>query len=437
MSYTDEQMRAFSQIAYADFTKAYEYLQAIEGEDSFSISELEKTAAELGCKIDDKLLYCLTPEQKKEWKIVAVHDTNPQNGFYGCIIETAPGEAALAFRGSEGLNDIDNLIHDWLSADVGLFDSSQTRQHAEVDRFLEKYRNKINHYDSISLTGHSLGGNLAEYATLVSYKYGFDEKVNQCVSLDGPGFSNEFIAAHFLDINRMKGKMTHYKWSWCGGLLCNLPGVANYEVSVSNEANKKDNERNADKLEKHDTKYLNIDENGNFVRGERNGLERTLDVLTMFIDIIPKPPVFAAAFTLLSYVWSTKEDIINFFDDIAKSAKTVYHSISEVFKDVFKIGSDYFRVDTNSLINDVEEIRSYINKVRNNINDMFSSVQTLNGMWTGTANKAFTDKFIKEKQMIEEYLKEIDGYVNRLENESSSYGNCEQRAISIVNAIRV
>lgn len=38
------------------------------------------------------------------------------------------------------------------------------------------------------MTGHSLGGNLAEYATIMSYKYGLDTKIKQCVSMDGPGF---------------------------------------------------------------------------------------------------------------------------------------------------------------------------------------------------------------------------------------------------------
>ena len=144
VSYTDEQMRAFSQIAYADFTKAYEYLQATEGGNSFSIQQLAETAKQLDPNVNLDMLYCLKDTEMQNWKIAAVHDTNPQNGFYGCIIETGDGNATLAFRGSEGMDNPEGLIHDWLGSDLGLLDSPQTRQHAEVERFLAKYQDQIN-----------------------------------------------------------------------------------------------------------------------------------------------------------------------------------------------------------------------------------------------------------------------------------------------------
>lgn len=438
MSYTDEQMRAFSQIAYTDFTKAYEFLQATQGGDSFSIEELEITAKVLDPSIKFDQLYCVTEQQKRDWKIVAVHDTNPQNGFYGCIIETAPGKATLAFRGSEEPKKFSNLIHDWFAADLGLFNSFQTRQHAEVDRFLKKYSDKINQYDSISLTGHSLGGNLAEYATLVSHKYGFDSRVDRCVSLDGPGFSNEFIALHTLDVLRMKDKMKHYSWSLVGSLLFNLPGVEYKYCEISNEANTKDGKEYG-AVSRHDTKYLVFDENGNL---NTDGVKQ--DIIAKGFSSFSKRLELTSfgywinpILTIASVVYGNWDAIGKIFNDLANSTKTTYQNIIKSIKELFRTDRDYFRVDTNSFRSDVEEIREYINTVRNNVNDMFTSVQQLNGMWTGPANKAFTEKFINEKQMIEDYLKEIDGYVNRLESERISYNNCEQRALEMISAIRV
>ena len=72
------------------------------------------------------------------------------------------------------------------------------------------------------MTGHSLGGNLAEYATVMSYKYGLDKKIKQCASLDGPGFSDEFIKTNREHILAMSGVMKHYKWSLISGMLLDL-----------------------------------------------------------------------------------------------------------------------------------------------------------------------------------------------------------------------
>lgn len=48
------------------------------------------------------------------WNISGVHNTNSQNGFYACIIETAPREAAVGFRGSEDMGDLSNVANDWV-----------------------------------------------------------------------------------------------------------------------------------------------------------------------------------------------------------------------------------------------------------------------------------------------------------------------------------
>lgn len=441
MAYTDKQMRAFSQIAYADFTEAYNFLTSSTKRDSFTIEELEIAARAINKDVDLSMLYCVTEEEKRTWKISAVHDTNPQNGFCGCIIETAPGEATLAFRGSEGMDNAEGGIHDWGASDFGLLNSVQTRQQKEVDRFLKKYKEQINGYDSITLTGHSLGGNLAEYATLVSHKYGFDDKVDRCVSLDGPGFSNEFLTAHMLDIARMNGKITHYRWSPVGSLLFDLPGVNYIVTGVSNDANEKDDEE-YECFTRHDTKYMEFDENGNLVRGEKDDVAKALSAFSKYVDAVPGSLPFnidlilSPVLTIISVIYGNKEGIEKFFNDFAQAAKTTYKNIVKAFNKIFSLGLEYFRVDTGLLNSDVNEIRNYINTVRNNVSEMFSSVQQLSGMWTGPANKAFTDKLAEEKQEIDDFLSVIEGYVNRLENAAGKYSSCESRARELAASVR-
>lgn len=288
MAYTDQEMRNFTQIAYADLTKGYEKLCAENpGVTSFSIESLKKASLEAGVpKSKLKQLDCLTDSQLKEWKISGIHDTNSKNGFYGCIIETGPGEAAVGFRGSESMGSLDNVVNDWVGADVGLVNSTCTNQQAEVERFLAKYQNQLNGYDSLAMSGHSLGGNLAEYATIVSNKYGLNDNIKQCMSMDGPGFSDEFIAKYRKEIEAMSSVMKHPRWSFVGTMLNDLPGVDYEYVKVSNDANTEDNE-DYTAITRHSTKYLEYDESGNLIVSEQDGLSKVTSIISEGMDHLP------------------------------------------------------------------------------------------------------------------------------------------------------
>lgn len=56
-------------------------------------------------------------------------------------------------------------------------------------------------YNNITVTGHSKGGNKAQYVTILS------PKVDVCVSVNGQGFSNEFISKYNEKINKNKFKI--------------------------------------------------------------------------------------------------------------------------------------------------------------------------------------------------------------------------------------
>ena len=59
----------------------------------------------------------------------------------------------------------------------------------------------------VTVTGHSKGGNLAQYITIMS---GFSERIDKCISFDGQGFSPEFFASLRIPASRMEvlvGKM--------------------------------------------------------------------------------------------------------------------------------------------------------------------------------------------------------------------------------------
>lgn len=298
MAYTDLEIRAFTQIAYADLAEGYDLLVAQNpGKTSFTIKEVRDAARSAGGG-GLSSLGCLTDEQLNTWEISGVHDTNNENGFYACIIKTGPNEAAVGFRGSEGMDSLDNVVHDWVQADIGLVNSTCTSQQAEVRDFLEKYSAQLDSFDNLAMAGHSLGGNLAEFATVVSGEYGLSDNIQQCVSMDGPGFSGEFIDKYRKEIESMAGVMYHPRWSFVGTMLNDLPEVKYEYVSVSNKPGR--SEYSA--VTRHDTAYLDYDENGMLIPGEQDAFSKVTSLVSKGVDLFPTP-VGNALVTLVGGAW--------------------------------------------------------------------------------------------------------------------------------------
>lgn len=309
MAYSDLQLRAFTQIAYMDLDEKYvDYCK-----------ENATNVAPLAALLDDydfgKLINLgIKEEEIASWSISGIHNTNSENGFYACIIETDFGEgAAVGFRGSENMAKLDNLVNDWVGADIGLVNSTCTNQQEEVERFLKKYQVRLDKYDKLTMTGHSLGGNLAEYATIVSYKYGLDENIEQCASMDGPGFSEEFINKYSDKIQKMADVMYHPRWSFVGTMLNDLPGVKYRYVKVSNEANSLDKAK-YNCLTRHDTKYLVFDGNGSLTEDKQDGLSMVTSVISEGMDHLPTPIgnawITVVSGALIGFTWA-RENFLN------------------------------------------------------------------------------------------------------------------------------
>ena len=85
-----------------------------------------------------------------------------------------PNKAIVAFRGTlDGTEWNDNFLG---------FNTTDTECQQEALRFINGLP-----YNDITVIGHSKGGNKAQYCTLLS------DKVTYCLSMDGQGFSPEFI----------------------------------------------------------------------------------------------------------------------------------------------------------------------------------------------------------------------------------------------------
>jgi len=106
-------------------------------------------------------------ETYSDYKVIKVLNNEPhllsikKNGFYGVALESNE-EIIVAFRGT-------HTVQDWLTdINLGLFDNSSSQIKEAISFFEEIYAATLHKGKPFFLTGHSLGGGLAE---IVGAKY--------------------------------------------------------------------------------------------------------------------------------------------------------------------------------------------------------------------------------------------------------------------------
>lgn len=101
--------------------------------------------------------------------------------------------ATLVFRGTGG------TYKAWEDNVLGEYKSDTKLQSLAAD--FVKY--ECGGYKDITVTGHSKGGNLSQYVTVVC-----SDQISKCVSFDGQGFSKEFLITYEDEIKSARGKIT-------------------------------------------------------------------------------------------------------------------------------------------------------------------------------------------------------------------------------------
>lgn len=113
---------------------------------------------------------------------------NHKNGMRVACFINNDDNAIVVFRGT-------TTQKEWEDNGHGAYEYDTIQQ---VDAL--KYINNLS-YENIIVTGHSKGGNKAQYVTILS------PKVNKCISVNGQGFSNEFLNRYKEEIENNKSKI--------------------------------------------------------------------------------------------------------------------------------------------------------------------------------------------------------------------------------------
>lgn len=136
---------------------------------------------------------------------------NHKSGMRVACFVDRENNATVVFRGT-------TTTKEWEDNGKGAYEFDTVDQ---IDAL--NYINSLE-YNNITVTGHSKGGNKAEYVTVLS------SKIIKCVSVNGQGFSNEFINKYKEEIHKNKSKIIaiNSKYDYVNCLFNSIEGEYYY-----------------------------------------------------------------------------------------------------------------------------------------------------------------------------------------------------------------
>jgi len=168
---------------------------------------------------------CLLKMPKEEWmyilekikskenlKTLKVFDLkNKKDGFRAACFADEVNNITVVFRGSSSKEE-------WDDNGKGAYEYD-TEEQLEALLYIESLK-----FYNMTVTGHSKGGNKAQYVAILS------PKIERCISVNGQGFSNEFVEKYKIEIknNREKIICINCKYDYVSCLLNTITYQINY-----------------------------------------------------------------------------------------------------------------------------------------------------------------------------------------------------------------
>lgn len=242
MALTDAQLNMLDTLIYTEYFANNRSVKDIIGRIS---KDLDNGKAVKGCEMSNDEWRTLIDAIRKQDDLLNYRVTNyvshPDGFRAACFVDktTSPTDVNVIIRGSA-------TGKDWHDNGEGAYVSDsgfQKTAAAYVEGLPDSYGN------SITISGHSKGGNLAQYATIVT------DRIDRCVSIDGQGFSPEFLEKYKDEIARKRKDIVSISASKdvVNALLFPIAGT---QIYISTE-------KQDDFFHYHKPNIL-LDENGNF-----------------------------------------------------------------------------------------------------------------------------------------------------------------------------
>ena len=195
----DAQMALLSNIAYLDFDRdADPSIVTLK-----DLIEYHSPPVDVD-KYQETFDLIMADDTLKELKIIGVadHTAKSEDGMFAYCFGTSDNEAIFAFRGTDNWlgNDLFSDVETALSPFI-------SGQQTAALTFVESMKDKG--YIPTYATGHSLGGNLAQYVTIC------EDSFKKCTVFNALGFNPVFVLiTHKKEIKKNLHKITCYVEGW-------------------------------------------------------------------------------------------------------------------------------------------------------------------------------------------------------------------------------
>lgn len=456
--YNDAQMLVATQVAYLDIPDSQygdgdigRYVDDIlnnrvEGDADFLAKQREvaETLMEISHNNPE------VGESWRNWKVVETCNDTDNTGYYGCLIDTGDGNAIVGNRGSESydatLHNIVNnvsdtqLYKDWGTADFGLLDNKCTSQQAKAADFVNRVAYKYgDQYDSFSFTGHSLGGNLAEHQVINAPAI-IRNKIDHCISFDGPGYSQEYISANKDKIEKVAGKIDHYQWSWVSSLLFPLPGVKDTIIKAHDNPGDKPL---PGALKRHDTRNVEL-KDGYYQDGDESWLSTKLDPFSKYIEHVglhdlaidfvlflynPSNAIILGRDMLAYGVKMLVEAFVNFKEIEAEVKSKINDAYHQYIASIFTAGAGEYEVD----INGMQHISGSLDVAKSKLDRVNGEIERISSTWKfdSLSGSYYRNKLRFVKWSIERDINILKKLSNVIDKEATRYDNADRSVAAI------
>ena len=148
---------------------------------------------------------------------------NEKNVRAICYTDEKDADPVVAFRGTGGTKEA------WSDNFEGAFNDDTPIQKT-ADDFI---KNECAIYEDIVVTGHSKGGNMAQYVTVKR-----QDMIRECVSFDGQGFGNDFLKEYPEEVRTASPKIKSVSAynDFVNILLASIAGTCIYVANESGAA---------------------------------------------------------------------------------------------------------------------------------------------------------------------------------------------------------
>ena len=260
----------------------------------------------------------------RNWKIVDRCDDLDATGYYGCLIDKGDGSAIIANRGTEPYGE--QLKKDLIETDLGLLDAESTGQHDRAERYMEELYYKYGEkYNSFGLTGHSLGGNLSQHM-MIHAPAEMRDKIDRCLSLDGPGFSKEYIEKNRHLIEKVNDRMDHYQWSFISSLLIPLPGVNPMIIEAHDGKGL---------IDRHSLNHVDLDDYGTVQPGDKHIYSKIVGPVVEYLEYLGEDPILDALSLRFLSVIAYPVLVYKLVREVAEIAYQVTESVKEKIESIY------------------------------------------------------------------------------------------------------